>query len=107
MEMINLSLHDVLIFLSFNACIAGLFLLSDTKQTQADDLEDSEQMLFRMTFAYWIVYCVAASIQKIISPDWNILLINLKITAALSYILTFSCVLSLPLHRMSVRRQVE
>lgn len=106
MQMLALNWHDLLIFLSFTACIAGLSLLSDTKQTQTDEIEDSEQMLLRMTFAYWMVYCVAIGLQKINLTDWHILLVNLKITAALSYLLTFSCVLSLPLHRISVR-QVE
>lgn len=106
MQMINLNWHNFLIFLSFTACIAGISLLSDTKQTQSTELEDSEQMLLRMTFSYWMVYCIAISLQKISLPDWDILLLNLRVIAALSYLLTFSCVLSLPLHRISVR-QVE
>lgn len=107
MQMLNISWHGVLIFLSFTACLAGLFLLSDTKETQADEFENNEHMLLKMTFAYWMVYCVASSLQAIILPDWNILVLNLKIAAALSYLLTFSCVLCLPLYRISARRQVE
>ena len=106
MQMLNLGWHDYLVLLSFAACVTGLFLLSDGKKTQADDLEETEETLFRMTFAYWMVYCVAFGIQKIALPDWEILLLNLKITAALSYFLTFACVLCLPLHRFAVR-QVE
>lgn len=104
--MLNLSWHDYLVLISFAACVTGLFLLSDGNQTQADDLEETEETLFRMSFAYWMVYCVAFGIQKIALPDWEILLLSLKITAALSYFLTFACVLCLPLHRFAVR-QVE
>jgi len=40
---------------SFAACVTGLFLLSDHKQMQADELEETEQTLFKMSFT-WIVY---------------------------------------------------
>lgn len=107
MQTLNLIWHDVLIFLSFIACIAGLLLLSDTKQTQADELEETEQILFRMSFSYWMVYCIAVGIQKIALPDWEILLLSLKLTAALSYFLTFACIVCLPLHRFAVRQVQE
>lgn len=106
MQMLNLGWHDYLVLLSFFACIAGLVLLSDTKNAQANELEETEQVLFRMSFAYWAVYCVAVGIQKIALPNWDILLLSLKLTAALSYFLTFACVVCLPLHRFAVR-QVE
>ena len=104
--MLNLGWHDYLLLISFAACIAGLWLLFDSKQTQADDLEDTELTLFRMSFSYWMVYCAAFGIQKIVVPDWDIVLLNLRLTAALSYFLTFACILCLPLHRFAVR-QVE
>ena len=106
MQMLNLGWHDYLLLISFAACIAGLWLLFDSKQTEADDLEDTELTLFRMSFSYWMVYCAAFGIQKIVVPDWDIVLLNLRLTAALSYFLTFACILCLPLHRFAVR-QVE
>ena len=106
MQMPNIIWYDFLVFLSFIACIAGLILLSDTKQNQVSELEETEQILFRMSFTYWLVYCIAVGIQKIVLPEWEVLLLSLKITAALSYFLTFACVVCLPLHRFSVR-QVE
>ncbi len=106
MQTLNLIWQDFIVFLSFAACIAGLFLLSDAKQTKVNELEETEQILFRMSFAYWMVYCVSFGIQKIALPDWEILLLSLKLTSTLSYFLTFACVLCLPLHRLAVR-QVE
>ena len=106
MQTLTLSWHGYLVLTSFIACIAGLFLLSDADKTQTDDLEETEQILFRMTFAYWMVYCVAVGIQHITLPDWEIVLLSSKMTAALSYFLTFACILCLPLHRFAVR-QVE
>ncbi len=104
--MLNLGWHDYLVLISFAACIAGLLLLSNDNPTQADDLEETEQTLFSMSFSYWMVYCLALGIQKICLPDWDIVLMSLRLTAALSYFLTFACILSLPLHRLAVR-QVE
>lgn len=106
MQMLNLGLHNFLLVLSFFACIVGLLLLADTKQDQVNELEESEQILFRMSFAYWLVYCVCVGMVKIGLPDWEIMVMSVKITAALSYFLTFACVLCLPLHRLSVK-QVE
>ncbi len=105
MQTLNIIWHDLVVILSFAACIAGLFLLADNKH-QVNELEETEQILFRMSFAYWMVYCVAFGIQKLALPDWEIMLLSLKLTAALSYFLTFSCIVCLPLHRFSVR-QVE
>jgi len=51
MQMLNLSWHDYLVLI-FAACVTGLFLLSDGNQTQADDLEETEETLFKMSFAY-------------------------------------------------------
>ena len=57
--MSNLNGHDFLVFLSSIACIAGLILLSDSKQNSVDELEQTEEILLRMSFTYWLVYCVA------------------------------------------------
>lgn len=106
MQMLNLGWHDSLVVISFFACIAGLWLLADGNQTQANDLEETDQALFSMSFAYWMVYCLAFGIQKICSPDWDIVLLSLKLTGAFAYFLTFACILCLPLHRFAMR-QVE
>lgn len=98
----NLVCHDFFVLLSFIACIAGLLLLWERKQ-QKDEAEETERILFRMSFSYWLVYCVAFAIQKIVLPDWETIMMSLRITAALSYFLTFSCVVILPLHKLAVR----
>ena len=101
MHVANLSWQDSLVFLSFLGSIAGLWLLFNSKQTQAEDLEATERSLFMMTFAYWLVYCVARGILKLELPEWETLLMSLKITGVISYMLTFCCIVSLPLHRLS------
>lgn len=102
----NLSWHDYLNILSFVAAIAGLLLLLQPRQKKVDEIVETEQSLLKMTFAYWMVYCTAIGLQKIVLPDWDILQVNLRLTAIFSYFLTFSCLLCLPLHRLSSRQVV-
>ncbi|MBE9191965.1 hypothetical protein IQ230_16715 [Gloeocapsopsis crepidinum LEGE 06123] len=104
MQILHSVWHDVILSLSFFASIIGLVLLAKTNPAQVE-LED-EQILFRMSFAYWLVYCVACAMQKLILPDWEVLVLGIKLTAALSYFLTFACIICLPLHRVAIR-QVE
>ncbi|MBE9206334.1 hypothetical protein IQ244_07370 [Nostoc sp. LEGE 06077] len=98
--------HEFVVAVSFGACVLGLILLWDGKQPK-DDIEETEKILFRMSFSYWLVYCVAFALEKVILPDWESVMISLKITTALSYFLTFSCILSLPLHKFAVHRVEE
>lgn len=106
MQIQNLLWHDYLVLISFIASIAGLYLLLDGKQTEVEEREEAERMLLLMSFTYWIVYCFAVGIQKFQLPEWDILLTSLQLTAAISYFLTFCCILILPLYRFSLR-QVE
>ncbi len=106
MHSMNLMCHEFVVAVSFVACVAGLLLLCDRKQPK-DNLEETEKILFRMSFSYWLVYCCAFGLEKLILPDWETVLMSVKMTIALSYFLTFSCVLSLPLHKFSVRRVEE
>lgn len=102
--MANISWHECLIILSFFASIAGVVLLTIDQQPAKNDMEAADQMLLRMTFVYWLVYCVAFGVQKLISPDWETVLLSVKLTGVIAFLLTASCVLSLPLNRVSVRQ---
>ena len=106
MHAVNFFCHEFVVAVSSIACILGLLLLWD-RQQQKDDTEETERILLRMTFSYWLVYCVAFGIEKILVPNWEGLAMTLKITTALSYLLTFSCILSLPLHKFAVHEIEE
>lgn len=100
--------HDSLNLASFFASVLGLYVLLHQKQAKTEDSEIADEVLFSMAFAYWIVHCVAIGAQKWISPDWTTCMLSLKWTAVISYLLTFSCALSLPLHRFaSTQQQAE
>ncbi|MDX2241245.1 MAG: hypothetical protein NW224_11220 [Leptolyngbyaceae cyanobacterium bins.302] len=102
--MANLSWHECSIILSCFASIAGAALLTLDKQPAKDDAEAADRMLILMTFVYWLVYCAAFGVQKLISPDWEVLLMSVKLTGVIAFLLTASCILSLPLNRVSVRQ---
>ncbi|MBW4443174.1 MAG: hypothetical protein KME10_18430 [Plectolyngbya sp. WJT66-NPBG17] len=100
--------HDYLNLASFFASVLGLYILLYKKQAQSEDSDIADEVLFSMAFAYWIVHCIAIGAQKWVSPDWATCLLSLKWTAVISYLLTFSCALSLPLHRIaSTQQQAE
>ena len=102
--MATLSWHDYLMMLSFVCAIAGLALLLLEKTANETDAEVADRVLFMMSFAYWLVYCISAAALKLIQPEWEILVLSVKLTGVLSYLLTATCVMSLPLHRVSVQQ---
>jgi hypothetical protein len=103
--MVELNWHDYLVMVSFVASIAGLVLLGDNRNSQpTDDRTLSEEILIKMSFTYWTVYCISVFGLKLHLPEDSWLLLSLKLTTVLSYLLTASSILSLPLQRMAVRR---
>lgn len=104
--MIVLNWHDYLVMVSLVASISGLVLLSDRDSKPADDRTLSQELLIKMSFTYSIVYCISALGLNLPLPEGSSLLQGLKLTVVLSYLLTASSILSLPLQRMAVR-QVE
>jgi len=111
--MVELNWHDYVVILSFVASIAGLLLLGDirnsvlTDDSVRDSFADrtlSEEILIKMSFTYSIVYCTSVFALKLHLPEDSWLLHSLKLTTVLSYLLTASSILSLPLQRMTVRR---
>jgi hypothetical protein len=98
-------LHQLTCLVSFSASAIGLFLLYNHPRIRHQDLDESQWMLFAMSFAYWIVHCVAVALQKWVLPDWEVVMLSLKFTAAISVLLTFSCALSLPLNQIAESRQ--
>jgi hypothetical protein len=106
MPTVNLCCHEFVVAISSVACILGLWLLKDNNSA-IDDAQETEESLLRMSFAYWLVYCMAFGIEKIFLFDWEAIIVSLKITLALSYFLTFSCILSLPLYKFAVHKIEE
>ncbi|MGB3651596.1 MAG: hypothetical protein WBA41_10340 [Rivularia sp. (in: cyanobacteria)] len=103
MHSVNFICHEFFVMLSFVACITGLGLLWDKHQLESE-IQQTEKILFRMSFSYWLLYCVAFGIEKIVLPEWETVLMSLRMTTALSYFLTFSCILCLPLHKFAMRQ---
>jgi peptidoglycan biosynthesis protein MviN/MurJ (putative lipid II flippase) len=95
------------ILVSFFASALGLFLLYNHKAIRNEDLNESQWMLFAMSFVYWMVHCVAISVQPWIPQEWVGAMFGLKFCAVISALFTFSCALSLPLNRITDANKVE
>ncbi|MBW4519996.1 MAG: hypothetical protein KME16_09905 [Scytolyngbya sp. HA4215-MV1] len=105
--MTNLIWQNGIIGASFVACIAGLTLIFSTSSKPADEIEATDRILLMMSFTYWLVYCVAFGLQKLVAADWEMVLFSLKLTTIMTYFLTFTCVLSLPLHRFAASQRIQ
>ncbi|AGY59706.1 hypothetical protein GKIL_3460 [Gloeobacter kilaueensis JS1] len=99
--------QDTIIYLSFLACIAGLVLVFAFRRTAPSELEQVDEGLFAMIFAFWIVYCATVIVVRLdwLESEWIVR--SLRLTSALSYFLTWASVLSLPLHRIAAVREIE
>jgi|GEM_PF-274843 hypothetical protein len=106
MYLLNVFCHEFVVAVSSVACILGILILRVNSPKNQDNAQEIEENLLKMTFSYWLVYCVAFGMEKVILPHWEYLIMTLKITTALSYFLTFSCIVSLPLYKLAVH-QVE
>lgn len=108
--MVELNWHDYLVMVSCVASIAGLVLLGEPTATgspkPADEKALSEEILIKMSFTYSIVYSISALGLNFPLPEDSIVLLSLKFSTVLSYLLTAASILSVPLQRMAVR-QVE
>ena len=108
--MVELNWHDYLVMVSCVASIAGLVLLGDRTATDsphpADEKALNEEILIKMSFTYSIVYSISALGLNFPLPEDSIVLLSLKFSTVLSYLLTAASILSVPLQRMAVR-QVE
>jgi hypothetical protein len=105
--MTELIWQDGVVGASFVACIAGLILLFTTHRKPSDEVEATDLILLMMSFTYWLVYCVAFGLQKLVSSNWEMMLFSLKLTTIITYFLTFTCILSLPLHRFAASQRIQ
>lgn len=109
--MVELNWHDYLVMVSCVASIAGLVLLGDStatdSETPAGERALSEEILIKMSFTYSIVYSISALGLNFPLPEDSIVLLSLKFSTVMSYLLTASSILSLPLQRMTVRHIEE
>lgn len=102
--MATFSWHEYSIFFSFLAAIVGTSWLILDKQPAKDEIEAADHALMLMSFVYWLVYCIAFGVQRLISPEWEVVLLSVKLTGVIAFLLTASCILSLPLNRVSIRQ---
>lgn len=98
------SWHDSVVLVSCIAASLGLGLLLSDRQPQQTEIEAADRVLLLSSFAYWLVYCVAFTAQKFINPEWDWLLMGVKLTGVIAYLLAATSIMSLPLHRFAARQ---
>jgi hypothetical protein len=104
----NLSWHEYLVILSCFTSMGGLIACGRAEDKDPTEAEAMQDTLIRMTFVYWIVYCISSFSDRIDTVMPQDLACSLRILALLSYVLTFCCVLTLPLQLIEQRyRQTD
>jgi hypothetical protein len=87
------------------ASVTGLYFYGRSPLESLSEAKAVRETLVRLTFAYWIVYCCAHWGERACIDFSLSLTCSLRLLMLLSYILTFCCVLSLPLHLIEQRRR--
>jgi hypothetical protein len=100
-----LSWHDYLLLLSGLASVAGLYLCCEPQAEDPTEFEAARETLVRMTFVYWFVYCSSKLGEQVCVAASQGLTCSLHLLGLLSYLLTFCCILSLPLHLIEQRHR--
>jgi hypothetical protein len=89
---------------SFFASAIGLYILYNDASTQKD-FGEANWNLMSFSFGYWMVHCIAHGLQCQVCTDWTVAMLSLKFTSLFSFLLTFSCALSLPLNRIAAKHE--
>jgi hypothetical protein len=100
-----LSWYDSALLISGLASVVGLCFFCQPQTVELTEAEAAQETLVRMTFVYWLVYCGAKFGEYVCAAgpqDW---ICSLHLLRLLSYLLTFCCVLSLPLHLIEQRHR--
>ncbi|WP_404784616.1 hypothetical protein [Altericista sp. CCNU0014] len=101
----TLSWHDSILLVSCFASVAGLYFYGRSQAEDPTDAEAAHETLVRLSFVYWLVYCASNWGEQICASSSQGLACSLRVLGLFSYILTFSCVLSVPLHAIEQRRR--
>lgn len=83
----------------------GLYCYGRSPIENPTEAQSTQETLVRLSFVYWTVYCFAHWGEKICAASPHGIACSLRILMLLSYVLTFCCVLSLPLHFIEQRRR--
>ena len=101
-----LSWHDLLLVFSSLTSLAGVGYVYRFAAQEPTESQALQETLTRLTFVYWFVFCASHLGQRLAAFLPDDLSYQLKILSLLCFVLTFCCLLSLPLHLIE-RRQPE
>lgn len=105
------SLHDSLLIFSGLTSVVGIGYTYASALKDPTESEAMQETLVRLTFVYWSVFCsasLAVGLGDRIVPFFpNDVACRLKLLTLLSFMLTFCCLLSLPLHLIEQHQQAK
>lgn len=99
------SWHDSLLLFSSFTSVVGVGYAYRIALKDPTESEAMQETMVRLTFVYWIVFCLSSLGDRFFSflpHDWSC---RLKILSLLCFMLTFCCLLSLPLHFIEQRQR--
>lgn len=106
--------HQLILGASALASVIGLVILLRTEPTpktrqplgqvpEMDEFTAHSETLLRMIFVYWLIFCMASTLQKLACLAGTDLQAMCRITQVITYLLTFSSVLCFPMHLFQSR----
>jgi hypothetical protein len=100
-----LSWHDSILLFS---CLTSAVGVGYTYRISVKDPTESEAMretMIRLTFVYWVVFCLSTLGDRFSTFLPYDLSCRFKILSLLGFMLTFCCVISLPLQLIEQRQR--
>jgi hypothetical protein len=103
-----LSWHDSILLCSSLTSIMGIGYSYRIALKDPTESEAMQETMVRLTFVYWTVFCLASVGDRFFTFLPYDLSCRFKILSLLCFMLTFCCLLGLPLHLIEQRqRQAE
>ncbi len=102
-----LSWHDSILLCSGLTSLAGVGYTYCIALKDPTESEAMQETMVRLTFVYWIVFCLSSLGDRLSTFLPYDLSCRFKILSLLCFMLTFCCVLSLPMHLIEQRQRLR
>jgi hypothetical protein len=100
-----LSWHDSILLGSSLTSLVGIGYTYWTASKDPTESEAMQETMIRMTFVYWTVFCLSSLGDRFCTLLPYDLSCRFKILSLLCFMLTFCCVLSVPMHLIEQRQR--
>lgn len=101
----TLAWHDGVLLLSCVTSLVGLCWVCQSPIAEPTEAEAAQETMVRLTFVYWMVYCLAHWASQLCDGSPHPVACSLRLMTLFAFLLTFCCVFSLPLHWIEQRHR--